>query len=61
MDQDNTVDSLSPDLDEAILELIRELYVTSKPQTSRHNEQEQTKLNNMTKVAMLNEVEQMIL
>ena len=61
MDQDNTVDSLSPDLDESILELIRELYVTSKPEKSRHNEQEQTKLNNMSKVAMLNEVEQMSL
>ena len=57
MDQDNTVESLSPDLDHSILELTRKLFLASKPESNRHSEQEQAKINNMTKVAMLNEVE----
>ena len=61
MDKDDNVDALPPDLDASLLDLTRKLYIASRPDTSRHSDQEEAKLNNMTKVAMLNEVEQMIL
>lgn len=61
MDKDDNVDALSPDIDASLLDLIRKLFIASRPEASRHSDQEETKLHNMSKVVMLNEVEQMVL
>ena len=37
-DKDNSVDSLSPDLEASLLDLTRKLFIASKPDTQRHND-----------------------
>ena len=59
-DQDNNVDSLPPDLEASIRGLTKELFIASKLETPRINDPEYAKLQNMSEVAMLNEVEQMV-
>lgn len=60
LDQDNQVDSLPDDLEKSIMELTKELYMASKSTTLRQTDPDYQKLQNMSKVNMLNEVEQMI-
>ena len=53
MDQDNTVESLPVELESSIEQLTRELFIASQDST-RLNEQEYKKMENMSTVAMLN-------
>lgn len=60
MDKDNSVESLSPDLDKSLRHLIRELFSASKLEAPRQNDPEFAKLENMSPLVMLSEVEQMV-
>lgn len=59
-DQDSQIDSLPEDLDRNIMKLTRDLFIASKLEQPRLNDPEYAKMQNMSKTAMLNEVEQMI-
>ena len=54
---DDSIENLNPDLDREINFLTKELFKASRGEVNRNSDAENAKLDNMSTVAMLNEVE----
>ena len=59
-DNDNSVDTLPPDLDQSLNSLIQELFKVSRDDPIKVSEAESAKIKNMQTGAILNEIEQVM-